>query len=223
MIITSNLSDEALLNAIYASAAEYSKLIDNEYLIIGKNKKSGYFWFQCHFKKKYFMHLLGIHSKTLSAEEFYVRCDEYNQGIGEGIMIADCTPSRNHNRKTINEKCSCCAAMLHIEDAKYMKVGLKDKISEFVDFAYAYGSIATLGFQKSEGNSSFPITLIPRNIDEFTSTKYKIILILNKKIEEEKYKNLLMEIKTGVFTEHYENLPKELKSILDLSEKGPTV
>lgn len=216
MVITSSLSDEELLKAIYASATEYSKLIDNEYLIIGKNKKSGYFWFQCHFKKKYFMHLLGIKSKTLSAEEFYNRCDAFNHGVGPGIKIADCTPSRNHNRKTINEKCSCCAAMLHIEDAKYMKVGLKDKISEFVDFAYAYGNAATLGFQKSGENSSFPITLIPRNIDEFTSKKYKIFFMLHRKIGEKEYENLLMEIKSGVFSEHFDELPEELKSVIKL-------
>jgi len=36
MIITSKLSNEALLKAIYKAAAEYSKLIGNSYLIIGK-------------------------------------------------------------------------------------------------------------------------------------------------------------------------------------------
>jgi len=214
MVITSNLSDEALLNAIYASAKAYSQLIGNEYLIIGKNKASGYFGFQCHFYKKYFMHLLGIQSKTLNAEEFYMKCEEYNQEQGKGIMISDCTPSRNHNRKTINEKCSCCAEMLHIENAKYMKVGLKDKISEFVDFAYAYGNIATLGFQQNGLKFSFPITLIPRSIDEFTSKKYKIIFILQKKIREDKYKKLLVEIKEGIFMEHYMELPEEIKGMI---------
>lgn len=214
MVITSNLSDEALLNAIYASAKAYSQLIGNEYLIVGKNKESGYFWFQCHFYKKYFMHLLGIQSKTLNAEEFYMKCEEYNCEQGKGIMISDCTPSRNHNRKTINEKSSCCAEMLHIENAKYMKVGLKDKISEFVDFAYAYGNIATLGFQQNGLKSSFPVTLIPRSIDEFTSKKYKIIFILQKKIREDKYKKLLVEIKEGIFMEHYRELPEEIKGMI---------
>ena len=214
MVITSNLSDEALLNAIYASAKAYSQLIGKEYLIVGKNKESEYFWFQCHFHKKYFMHLLGIQSKTLNAEEFYMKCEEFNREQGKGIMIGDCTPSRNHNRKTINEKCSCCAEMLHIENAKYMKVGLKDKISEFVDFAYAYGNTATLGFQQNGLKSSFPITLIPRNIDEFTSRKYKIIFILQKKIFEEKYRKLLMEIKEGVFMEHYKDLPEEIRGMI---------
>lgn len=60
MIITSKLSDNELLEAIHKAAAQYSKLIGNEYLVIGKNKNSNYFWFQCRFEKKNFMHLLGI-------------------------------------------------------------------------------------------------------------------------------------------------------------------
>ena len=56
IIINSKLTDEALLKAIYKAASEYSKLIGNSYLIIGKNINSDYFWFQCYFEKKHFMH-----------------------------------------------------------------------------------------------------------------------------------------------------------------------
>ena len=87
MIITSKLSNEALLDAIYKAAAEYSKLIGNSYLIIGKNKNTDYYGFQCYFEKKHFMHLLGIDSQTLTATEFYDKCDRYNKGEGEGIAI----------------------------------------------------------------------------------------------------------------------------------------
>ena len=194
MIINSKLSDEALLKAIYESASAYSNLIGNSYLIIGKNKNSNYFYFQCFFEKKHFMHLLGIDSTTMSATVFYEKCDLYNKGEGKGITIADCAPSRNHNRSTINEKCSCCADILHIQDAKYMKAGLKDKISQYVDFSYGYGSKATLGF-KAKQDISFPVTLIPRNIDEFVSNKYKIVFVLEKKIGADKYQKVLMEVK----------------------------
>ena len=51
MIINSKLSDEALLNAVYLAASEYANLIGNSYLIIGKNKKSDYFFFRCYFEK----------------------------------------------------------------------------------------------------------------------------------------------------------------------------
>lgn len=46
VIINSKLSDEELLKAIYKAAAEYSKLLGNSYLIIGKNKNSNYLYFQ---------------------------------------------------------------------------------------------------------------------------------------------------------------------------------
>lgn len=215
MVINSKLSDDDLLNMIYKAAVEYSKLLDKAYLIIGKNRNSNYFWFQCHFKKKYFMHLLGIDSQTLSAEKFYNRCNDYNNGTGTGILITDCHPSRNHNRTTVNEKSSCCADMLRIQDAKYMKIGFKDKISQYVDFTYAYGNIATLGFQKSGEMSSFPITLIPRSIDEFASKKYKIILVLDKMITDEKYQNITAEIKKGIFSEIYPEFPNKLKNIIE--------
>lgn len=210
MVINSKLSNEMLLDAIYKAASEYENLVGNSYLIIGKNKTSDYFWFQCHFEKKHFMHLLGIDSKTMSATDFYDSCINFVHGKGEGITISDCTPSRNHNRTTINEKSSCCAEMLRIQEAKYMKVGLKDKIAQYVDFTYGYGNVATLGFRKS-GISSFPITLIPRRIDEFVSQKYKIIFVLKKEIKEEKYKNIFMEVKQGLFQELYEGMPEELK------------
>lgn len=210
MVIRSKLSDKELLNCIYRAADEYSNLLNNSYLIIGKNRNSGYFWFQCYFEKKHFMHLLGIDSKTMNATEFYDKCDLYNRGEGEGISIEDCTPSRNHNRTTINEKSSCCAAMLHIQDAKYMKVGLKDKISQYVDFTYGYGSDATLGFRK-QGDSSFPITLIPRCIDEFVTHKYKIIFVLQKNMEDDKYSNVLMEVKKGLFAELEDEMPEGIR------------
>lgn len=215
MIINSKLSDEELLKAIYMSAFEYSNLIGNSYLIIGKNKNSGYFWFQCHFYKKYFMHLLGIDSKTLTATAFYDKCDEYNKGNGDGITILDCTPSRNHSRTTVNEKCSCCMDMLRIQDAKYMKVGLKEKISQYVDFTYGYGNIATLGF-KELGNTSFPITLIPRSIDEFVAKKYRIVFVLQKEIVELKYKHILVEAKKGLFAEVCNEFPDEIKDMCEI-------
>ena len=81
--------------------------------------------------------------------------------------------------------------MLRIQDVKYMKVGLKDKISQYVDFTYGYGSEATLGFKKLH-DTSFPITLIPRGIDEFVTQKHK----------------------KGLFAEVYNELPQEIKMLI---------
>ena len=210
MIIKSRLSDEELIQFICKAAYEYQKLLGKTYLVVGKNKESEYFWFQCSFEKKQFMHLLGIKSKSMQSDEFYEKCV-----YGEGISISDCTPSRNHSRTTINEKASCCADMLKISDAKYMKVGIKDKISQYVDFKYAYGNSATLGFQIKESGISFPITLIPRNIDEFSSTKYKIIFVFEKVEYSDLYDRPMMEIKKGLLEEKYDELPEALKELVE--------
>lgn len=159
-----------------------------------------------------------IHSKlTLSATEFYDQCDLYNRGKDKGITIADCSPSRNHSRTTLNEKSSCCADMLRIQDAKYMKVGLKDKISQYVDFAYGYGNMATLGFERRRDiDMSFPITLIPRNIDEFATRKFKIAFVLEKRIADQKYKRMIVEVKEGLFAELCREFPEKLREIIDV-------
>lgn len=217
MVVTSSLTNDELLRAIYRAAGEYEKLAGKSYLIIGKDRHSPYFWFQCHFEEKQFMHLLGIKSRTMSADGFYKSCIEYNKGIGSGITITNCTPSHNHSRITVNEKCSCCADMLKIQDAKYMKVGLKDKISQYVDFCYAYGSEAVLGFQRNH-NSSFPITLIPQNIGNFSTKKYRVVLVLESKMKGMQYDVPIFEIKSGFLSEQYSEFPEELQKLI----KNPT-
>ncbi|MDO4651086.1 MAG: PBECR4 domain-containing protein [Eubacteriales bacterium] len=217
MIITAKLSDQELQKRIYGSAAEYSKLMGKTFLIIGKNNKTPYFWFECKFEKKNFMHLLGIKSKTYRADAFFDAClSGYSNEENGGITINDCTPSRNHSRTTINEKCSCSEEMFRLKEARYMKIGLKDKISQFVDFTYAYGSTATLGFQKQEEGVGFPITLIPRSIDEFSSQKYKILFVLDKDIEASQYEHVYAEIKEGLFKMCYDELPEELKGLIKI-------
>ena len=91
MIIKSSLTNEQLIAEIYKAAAEYEKLLNKKFLIIGKNKTSDYFWFECFFEKKHFMHLLGIKSKTLSSTDFFDICSSHNRGEDVALNIWDCT------------------------------------------------------------------------------------------------------------------------------------
>ena len=218
IIVKDKLTDEQLFNEIYKAAVEYEKLLGKKYLIIGKNRNSDYYWFECFFEKKQFMHLLGIDSRTLSANEFFNRCAAHNQGERVKLKITDCTPSRNHSRNTINKKCSCCAALLRIQDAKYMNIGKKDKINQYVDFSYAYGKEAILGFKESTQGGCFPITLMPQNIDTVTTKKYKIIFALQKEKADEKYGCIISEIKKGIFSDIYNDqcFPDALKELIEL-------
>ena len=51
MVINTKLSDEELLKAIYKAAFEYSKLMGNSYLIIGKIRIPDIFGFNVSFKR----------------------------------------------------------------------------------------------------------------------------------------------------------------------------
>ena len=225
MIIQPKVPDAKLLEYIYDAAEKYKEIMEQPFLFVGKNRNTGYMWFECIFQKKQFMHLLGIKSKNYTAEEFFDRCDGFNKSKQDtkiatkqniGITIKDCTPSRNHSRTTINEKASVCSEILNIYNAKYLKIGMKDKISQYVDFSYAYGADVTLGFQKDGKGSSFPITLIPKSINTFTTKSYRILFVLTKNEKTKKYDNLYTEIKNGLFNELYCDFPEELKNLIDM-------
>lgn len=227
MIIRSKVPDEELLEYIYDAAEKYKKIMEQPFLFAGKNRNTGFMWFECIFQKKQFMHLLGIKSRNYTAEEFFDKCDGYNQlkqnakitaEQNIGITIKDCSPSRNHSRTTINEKASICSEMLQIHNAKYLKIGEKDKISQHVDFSYVYGSSAALGFQKNGKGSNFPITLIPKNINTFTTKSYRIMFVLTKTGKSEKYDELYAEIKKGLFDELYCGFPEELKNLIAIED-----
>ena len=66
----------------------------------------------------------------------------------------------------------------------------------------------------------FPLTLIPRNIDEFVSQKNKIVFILQKKTGEDEFRNVLMEVKKGLFAALFEDLPEEIKNMVAYAEMG---
>ena len=214
MVISYSLSDEQLLAAIHDSAIAYSRLLNQTFLFIGKRRPNEFLWFQCTFQKKNFMHLLGINSETLTADSFY------EHAIKDCLLFSDCSASRNHSRGTINAKCSCCAEMLNISNAKYLNIGEKDKISMHMDFDYAYGNIATLGFLQSSAGICYPITLLPINIDELTSSRYRILFVCKKDTDEIFYKEPVIEIKNGIFAELFPAFPRELKILFE-NENGP--
>ena len=219
ILVKQSLNDQEFIRYIHNAATSYAELEGNSYLIIGKNKKSDYYWFQCHFQAKNFMHLLGIKSRTLTADEFYHKALEYDASNEDCLAIKDCTPSRNHSRTALNEKVSSALYLFQIENARYMKVGEKDKIFQYVDFSYAYGNEAVLGFRKLR-SESFPVTLIPRNIEEFATKKYRVLFVLSKKIGEKQYGVLNTEIKKGLFSAILPELPNALRNLIAIGNES---
>ena len=215
-MVRSRLSDSELLKEIHKAAVQYQSLLGHTFLIVGKNRKSEYFWFQCRFEKKNFMHLLGISSGSLRADKFYERALEGNHCGQANLSVQDCTPSRNHNRTTVNEKSSCCADLFRLEDAAYMKVGSKDKISQYVDFSYAYGRDEIIGFERYKGSDEcFPITVIPRNIEEFSTRWYKVIFVFRKPAGADRYERIpFAEMKKGLCNELIGGFPTDLRNLI---------
>lgn len=215
IIISTSMTDEQLLAAIHSAAVQYNQLLDQVFLFIGKNNNSPqYLWFQARFRKHQFMHLLGLTSPILSAVEFFDRA------FDDRLIISDCLPSREHIRTTVVEKCSCCARILNLKDAKYMSIGSKDKITRNVEFSYAYGKEAILGFAIETDDIYFPITLIPSPIENFTTARYRTILICSKSQPEGLYRRPLIEIKTGLFDELFPSFPEPLAELF-CNEKDP--
>ena len=86
------LSSKELLVTLYKSAILYSEYVDTTLLFIFREKKSdAYDYYEVRFGKNNFMHLAGIKSETLSANEFYEAC------VGGTITREDCNPRRDAN------------------------------------------------------------------------------------------------------------------------------
>lgn len=98
-----------------------------------------------------------------------------------------------------------------------MKVGFKDKINQYVDFSYAYGNDATLGFHDDKKGSSFPITLIPKSIDLYSTQKYKILFILKKNILSNTFDEIVFSIKQHLLEETYSEFPDDLREIISIN------
>lgn len=211
MNIRSNLTNDELLQCIYDAAKEYEQKVGNTYLLVGRNKGGQYFYFECAFNEENFMHLLGINNRNLGAAGFYKKCIECNHDTGNVITISQCIPARGHNRQDINEKASCCADILNIENARFMSVAGKDKISLHNDFEYAYGSqLATLGFKKIN-NFCVPTTLSTNSIDVHTSRKYRVFFIFKKQKSERRYGLPIFEKTAGLFYELRCLLPDDIQ------------
>ncbi len=78
--------------------------------------------------------------------------------------------------------------------------------------------MATLGF-KAIRDTSIPVTLIPRSIDEFVIKKYKTVFVLKKKVADKSYQKILMEAKEGLFSELYKTFPEDILNLCNDNRK----
>ena len=130
---TRRLTTKELLTILHKSAILYSEYADTTLLFIFRAKKADiYDYYKVRFGKNNFMHLVGIKSETLSANEFYDACLEGT------IDKKACTPRKDAN--TMYAKVAIMEQMLDLRNSKCYKIGEKDLVTRDNDFEMATGN-----------------------------------------------------------------------------------
>ena len=214
------LTPDKLLSILCKSAKLYSEYADSTLLFIFRGKKSDtYDYYNVRFGKNNFMHLAGIKSKILSANDFYEACLE-------GTITKDaCNPRRDAN--TMYSKVAIMEQMLDLRNSKCYKIGEKNLATRDNDFEMATGnSNGVMGYDsrvKIKGTdkvdktkSPVPTTLLNNSITDYCSRPQKIMFILQKSEGENTYNKLFYEIKKDLFKAEKEVFTDELKMLISI-------
>ena len=214
---TRTLTPEELLTILCKCAILYSEYADTTLLFIFREKKlDAYDYYEVRFGKNNFMHLAGIKSETLSANEFYEACIEGT------ITREDCNPRRDAN--TMYSKEAIMEQMLDLRNSKCYKIGEKNLVTRDNDFEMATGNVnGIMGYDSririkgtnkvDSTKSSIPTTLLNNSITDYCSRPQKIMFILQKSDGESTYNILFYEIKRDLFQSEKEFFTDELHNM----------
>jgi len=214
------LTSEELIRILHKSAILYSEYADTTLLFIFREKKTDtYDYYEVRFGKNNFMHLAGIKSNKLSANEFYEACVEGT------ITKEDCNPRRD--AVTMYLKVAIMEQMMDLRNSKCYKIGEKNLITRDNDFEMATGNNnGVMGYDsriKIKGTdiidrtkSPIPTTLLNNPITEYCSRPQKIMYILQKSNGECIYSKLFYEIKKDLFEIEKAYFPDELKELISM-------
>lgn len=175
---TTILTPDELLLILHRSAKLYSKYADTTLLFIFREKKSEeYDHYEVRFGKNNFMHLAGIKSKKMNAEEFYEAC------FNGTITREDCNPRRDAN--TMYAKIAIMEKLLDLQHSKCYKIGEKNLVTRDNDFEMATGNAeGIIGYDSririkgkkeiDKTKSSIPTTLLNSPITEYCLKPQKL-------------------------------------------------
>ncbi len=212
------LASEELLTILQKSAVLYSEYVDTTLLFIFREKKSdAYDYYEVRFGKNNFMHLAGIKSDTLRANEFYDACIEGT------ITRENCNPRKD--LKTMYSKVRVMEQTLDLRNSRCYKIGEKDLVTRDNDFEMATGNAnGVIGYDsriRIKGTNNIdkaklpvPTTLLNNSITDYCSKPQKIMFILQKTDEESTYKKIFYEIKKDLFQTEKEFFTDELKRLI---------
>lgn len=214
------LTSEELLQILHKSAILYSEYADTTLLFIFREKKSdAYDYYEVRFGKNNFMHLAGIKSETLSANEFYKVCMEGT------ITRKDCSPRRDAN--TMYSKVAIMEQMMDLRNSKCYKIGEKNLVTRDNDFEMATGNsngvmvydsrIKLKGTnQLDRTQKPIPTTLLNKSITNYCLRPQKIMFILQKTDRERTYNALFYEIKKDLFQTEKKFFTDELNALITI-------
>lgn len=209
------LTSEEMLTILRKSATLYSEYVDTTLLFIfRKSKSDSYDYYEVRFGKNNFMHLAGIKSGSLNANEFYEAC------ISGEITREQCKPRRDAS--TMYSKIGVMQKILDLRNSKCYKIGEKDLVTRENDFEMATGNAnGVIGYDariKIKGSdkvdrakAAIPTTLLNAPITAYCSRPDKIMFILQKSDRENTYSRLFYEIKKGLFQTEKERIKEQLK------------
>lgn len=209
------LTSEEMLTILRKSATLYSEYVDTTLLFIfRKSKSDSYDYYEVRFGKNNFMHLAGIKSESLNANEFYEAC------ISGEITREQCKPRRDAS--TMYSKIGVMEKILDLRNSKCYKIGEKDLVTRENDFEMATGNAnGVIGYDariKIKGSdkvdrakAAIPTTLLNAPITAYCSRPDKIMFILQKSDRENTYSRLFYEIKKGLFQTEKERIKEQLK------------
>lgn len=217
---TKALTSKELLSLLHKSAVLYSEYADTTLLFIFREKKSEpYDYYEVRFGKNNFMHLAGIKSELLSANDFYNACLEAT------ITKEHCNPRKDFN--TMYSKVAIINQILDLRNSKCYKIGKKDLVTRDNDFEMATGNEnGVLGYdsrikikgteQVNKSKLPIPTTLLNNPITEYCTRPQKIMFILQKQDGEVSYSKLFYEIKKGLYQIEKEFFSDEIKLLCTL-------
>lgn len=209
------LTPDELLSILHKGAKLYSEYAETTLLFIFRKKKlEAYDYYEVRFGKNNFMHLAGIKSETLSANDFYEAC------LKGTITREACNPRKDAN--TMYSKVAIMEQMLDLRNSKCYKIGEKNLVTRDNDFEMATGnSNGIIGYDSrikirgtdkvDKTKSPIPTTLLNNAITYYCSEPQKIMFILQRSDDESIYNKLFYEIKKDLFEEEKEAFSEDLK------------
>lgn len=209
-----------ILQSLGNAAFLYSRYADKQLLFLFRNSKNDtYEYYEVYFGKRNFMHLAGIKSKTMNAIAFYEAC------LKGTVTLEDCTPS--HDMSTMLAKISVMWTLLDFKNTKLYKIGKKDLVTRDNDFEMMTGNESgIIGYDSrvtekaskkvSKNHLPIPTTVLTNSITNYCRNPKKIMFVLEKERNEEKYSQIVYEIKKGLLMQEFETFSTRIKSRIRL-------